>query len=172
MLERISLFQPAASFTLLENMIIWCNIQLTINPLYRKPIENMIIWCNIQVIINPLYRKPIRNMIILCYIQIIINPLYRKPIRNMIIWCNIQVIINPLYIEPSIQIMQKPLKKINNNSNMRKLLSNKNFTCSFFIQFFFIQTYKNIKDDGREGTLGCFLHQSQSFIITFSYSLA
>ena len=28
----LSLFQPATSFTLLENMIIWCNIQAVINP--------------------------------------------------------------------------------------------------------------------------------------------
>ena len=30
---RVSLFQTAASFTLLETMKIWCNIQVSINPL-------------------------------------------------------------------------------------------------------------------------------------------
>ena len=62
----------------------------------------------------------------------------------MIILYNIQVIIYPLYIKPEYSDHVETIEQINNNSNMRKLLSNKNFTCSFFIQFFFIQTYKNI----------------------------
>ena len=34
--ERKGLFWPAASFTLLENMKIWCKIQVIINPLILK----------------------------------------------------------------------------------------------------------------------------------------